>query len=266
MKPGDKVILTINTCGECFYCKDKLPSYCEDTFARTWSGRRSDQTTTLKDASGRPIHGNFFGQSSFSKLALVNKSTLVKVPQETNLKLFAPLGCGIQTGSGVIFNTLDLQPGDSVAISGCGAVGLSGVMAAKERGAAIIIAVDLNQERLAIAKQLGATHTVNGKDGDVVKQINQICPLPAGVKYTFDTSAVPKVIESMIAVTGRKGKTVVVGATPFDQKVSIQPLEFLNMGKHFIGSVEGDSYPPEVSYFPWYTSIDRSVVATDIRS
>ena len=183
------------------------------------------------------------------------------MPQETDLKLFAPLGCGIQTGSGVIFNTLNLQPGDSIAISGCGAVGLSGVMAAKERGASIIIAVDLNSERLAIAKKLGATHAVNSRDGNTVKLINEICPLPAGVKYTFDTSAVPKVIESMIAVTGRKGKIVVVGATPFDQKISIQPLEFLNMGKHFIGSVVGDSYPPEVSLA---TSMHPSATSTDI--
>lgn len=123
-------------------------------------------------------------------------------------------------------------------------------MAAKVRGAATIIAIDLNEERLAVAKELGATHTINSKDGDVVQQIHQILPHPAGLKYAFDTTAVPKVIESMIEATGVRGKTVVVGATPFDQTVAIQPMNFLNMGKHFIGSVEGDSYPPEVSRTP----------------
>ncbi len=169
------------------------------------------------------------------------------MPQETNLKLFAPLGCAIQTGSGVVLNTLNVQQHDSVAVSGCGAVGMSAIMAAKERKAAIIVAIDLSEERLAIAKQLGATHTINGRNGDVVQQIHQILPLPAGVKYAFDTTAVPKVIESMIEATGIRGKTVVVGATPFEQTIAIQPLKFLNMGKHLIGSVEGDSYPPEVS-------------------
>ena len=127
---------------------------------------------------------------------------------------------------------------------------MSAIMAAKERGAATIIAIDLKEERLAIAKELGATHAINGGDADVVQQIHQICPLPAGVKYAFDTTAIPKVIESMIKATGVRGKTVVVGATPFDKTIAIQPLKFLNMGKHFIGSVEGDSYPPEVSSFP----------------
>lgn len=172
---------------------------------------------------------------------------MVKVPQQTNLKLFAPLGCGIQTGSGVVLNTLNLQKGDSLAVSGCGAVGMSAIMAAKERGATPIIAIDLNEERLAIAKELGATHSINGGNGDVVSQIHQICPLPAGVKYAFDTTAVPRIIESMVEATGMRGKTVVVGATPLDKTIAIQPLKFLNMGKHFIGSVEGDSYPPEVS-------------------
>ena len=201
----------------------------------------------MRGADGNPIHGNFFGQSSFSSFAVANRSTIIKVPEETDLKLLAPLGCGIQTGTGVVFNTLNLQHGDSLAVSGCGAVGMSAIMAAKVREAATIIAIDLNEERLTIAKELGATHTINSKDGDMMQQILQILPHPSGLKYAFDTTAVPKVIESMIEATGVRGKTVVVGATPLDQTVAIQPMKFLNMGKHFIGSVEGDSYPPEVS-------------------
>lgn len=247
VKPGDKVILTINTCGACFNCEQKLPGYCEEAQLRTFSGRRPDQSTTLRDANGTPIHGNFGGQSSFSRLAIANRATMVKVPPQTNLRLFAPLGCGIQTGSGVVLNTLNLPPGESLAVSGCGAVGMSAIMAAKVRGAIPIIAIDLNEERLVIAKEVGATHTINGGDGDVVQQIHRICPLPAGVRYAFDTTAVPKVIESMIEATGMRGKTVVVGATPLDKAVAIQPLRFLNMGKQLIGSVVGDSYPPEVS-------------------
>lgn len=247
VKPGDKVILTFDSCGSCFNCKQKLPGYCEEAPTRGWSGQRSDQTTTYRTSDGKPIHGNFIGQSTFSRFAILNRSTIIKVPQQTDLKLFAPLGCGIQTGSGAVLNTLDLQHGDSLIVSGCGAVGMSAIMAAKERKAAIIIAVDLKEERLALAKELGATHSINGNDGDVVQQVRQICPLPAGVKYAFDTTGVPQVIESMIEATGVRGRTVVVGATPYDKTVAIQPMKFLNLGKQFIGSVEGDSYPPEVS-------------------
>jgi aryl-alcohol dehydrogenase len=166
------------------------------------------------------------------------------------LRLFAPLGCGVQTGSGVLLNTLKLQKGDSIAISGCGAVGMSAIMMAKERKAANIIAIDLSDERLKLAGELGATHCINSGDPEstVAEMIHRL--LPNGVQYAFDTTAVPQVIESMIESTGIRGKTVVVGATPFDKTIRIQPLKFLNMGKHFIGSVEGDSYPPEVSSAP----------------
>lgn len=172
---------------------------------------------------------------------------MIRVAPETDIKLFAPLGCGIQTGTGVVWNTLNVQQGDSLIVSGCGAVGMSAIMAAKQRGAQVIIAVDINQERLAMAKELGATHVLDGMDKDLIQRIRTICPLPAGVRHGFDTTAVPEVIEKMIDATGVRGQTVVVGATPLDKKVGIQPLEFLNMGKRFIGSVEGESYPPEVS-------------------
>ena len=215
--------------------------------SRTWGGLRPDGSFTLKTTERKPIHGNFFGQSSFSRLALVNRNCIVKVPQGTNLKLFAPLGCGIQTGSGVAFNTLSIQPGDTFIVAGCGAVGISAIMAAKSRGASIIIAVDIKEERLTLAKEVGATHSFDGREEGLVQKVHALCPLPAGVRYAFDTTGNPEVIESMIEATGLRGKTVVVGATPQDKFVRIQPLKFLDMGKHFIGSVEGESYPPEVS-------------------
>ena len=246
VQPGDKVILSFNPCRECNNCKIKLPSYCDDMRPRNWLGIRPDKSFTMKSTDAKPIHGNFFGQSSFSRLAIVNESCLVKVPQDTDLKLFAPLGCGIQTGYGVMTNVLDIQPGDSVIISGCGAVGMSAIMAAKIRGAGIIVAVDIQDKRLSIAKDIGATHVLNGGDKDLIDQVRGICPLPAGFKYAFDTTAVPSVIEDMIEAVGVRGKTVVVGATPPDKTVSIQPLRFLDMGKQFIGSCEGESYPPEV--------------------
>lgn len=247
VQPGEKVILSFNQCRQCNNCKLKLPGYCDDMRPRTWLGLRPDQSFTLKGADGKSIYGNFFGQSSFSRIAIANKSCLVKVPPETDLKLFAPLGCGIQTGYGVIVNVLKVQAGDSVIISGCGAVGMSAIMAAKGRAAGTIGAVDIQESRLSLARDLGATHTLNSADDSLIEQIREICPLPAGVKYAFDTTAVPKVIENMIEAVGVRGKTVVVGATPYDKTISIQPLKFLDMGKQFIGSVGGESYPPEVS-------------------
>lgn len=255
VRPGDKVILSYNSCRECDNCKLNLPGYCDHMRSRTWLGLRPDQSFTLKKSTTaadgqqeqKPIYGNFFGQSSFSRLAVVNKACLIKVSPETDLRRFAPLGCGVQTGYGVAVNVLNIQPGDSFIVSGCGAVGLSAIMAAKARGAKIIIAVDLQDERLAIAKDLGATHVVNGAREDLIQQIRDVAPLPVGVKYALDTTAVPKVIENMIEAVGVRGKVVIVGATPPDKFVKIQPLQFLDAGKQLIGSVGGESYPAEVS-------------------
>ncbi len=241
--------MSFNPCGTCGNCAEKLPGYCDTGRARNWVGTRPDESFTLKTADGKPVYGNFFGQSSLSQLALVHRNCIIKVAPKTDLKLFAPLGCGIQTGAGVVNNTCDVQKGDSLIVSGCGAVGMSAIMAAKARSAAVIIAVDIKDSRLSLAKELGATHVLNGEEEDLVAQVHAICPLPAGVKFAFDTSGVPRAIESMIEATGVRGKTVVVGATPPDKKISFQPLSFLDMGKHFFGSVEGESFPPEVSRY-----------------
>ena len=239
--------MSFNPCGECENCKEKLPGYCFMVRPRNWAGTRPDGSfTLLESGSGNPIYGNFFGQSSFARLAIVNRNCIVEVPRSTKLELFAPLGCGIQTGLGVVNNTCNLRRGESLIVAGCGAVGLSAIMAAKARGAAVIIAVDIKDSRLALAEELGATHTVNGEDEHFEEKVRMICPPPTGVKYAFDTSGVPKVIESMIEVTGLRGKVVIVGATPLHQNISVQPLPFLDMGKSLVGSVEGESYPLEV--------------------
>jgi Zn-dependent alcohol dehydrogenase len=159
----------------------------------------------------KELYSSFFGQSSFASLAIVHRSSLVKVKDDTNLALFAPLGCGLQTGAGAILNTLDVQPGKTVAIFGTGSVGMSAVMAAKIRGAKEIIAIDLQQSRLDLAKSLGATATILGSDPDIISKLQEISP-PNGVNYALDCSGVPAVIETMIKCLGTRGRAASVGA------------------------------------------------------
>jgi Zn-dependent alcohol dehydrogenase len=159
----------------------------------------------------KAVYSSFFGQSSFARLATVHKSSIVKAPTDAKLELFALLGCGLQTGAGAILNTLNVQSGKTVAIFGVGSVGMSAVMAAKLRGAKEIIAVDLQQGRLDLAKRLGATQTLLGNDADLVSKIQQICP-PNGVNYAVDCSGVPKVVETMIECLGTRGRAATVGA------------------------------------------------------
>jgi Zn-dependent alcohol dehydrogenase len=198
------------------------------------------------------IFSTFFGQSSFARHTLVHRSCAVVVPADTDLALYAPLGCGMQTGAGAVLNALDVKRGSSVAVFGVGSVGMAAVMAAaKLRGAGTVIAVDLQPERLELAKRLGATHGVVGGGEDVVEQIRAICP-PVGVDYAVDCTGVPAVIRTMIDCLGTKGRAATVGAPGFGKSVSVDVMGHLTYGKEYVGCCEGDSLPSEVSAFESY--------------
>lgn len=154
---------------------------------------------------------HYFGQSSFARLTIANRSSIVKVAPDTDLALWAPLGCGLQTGAGCVLNTLNVQEGDTIAVFGVGSVGMSAVMAANIRKAKEIIAVDLQQSRLDLAKKLGATQTLLGNDPDLLEKIREMAP-PNGVNYAVDCSGVPKVVEVMVDCLGTRGKGASVGA------------------------------------------------------
>lgn len=180
-----------------------------------FGGTRTDGSATVSNKSG-DMYGSFFGQSSFSRLTVANESSVVKVAPDTDLALCAPLGCGFQTGAGAVLNTLNVQPGSSVAVFGVGGVGMSAIMAAKIRNAEIIIAVDLQQSRLDLAKQLGATHTLIGTDAELVDKIRKITP-SNGVKFAVDCSGAPAVVSSMVQALGIRGKAASVGSPSVGQ-------------------------------------------------
>ncbi|MGW0763318.1 alcohol dehydrogenase catalytic domain-containing protein, partial [Streptomyces sp. NPDC002814] len=159
--PGDHVLLSFTSCGGCRNCRGGHPAYCA-----TWlplnliGGRRADGSSTVS-RGGEPLGGHFFGQSSFAERALADERSLVKVDADVPLDSIAPLGCGVQTGVGAVWNVLKPVTGSTVVVLGAGAVGLSAVMAAALTPATTIIAVDKVGERLSLAKELGATHTVD---------------------------------------------------------------------------------------------------------
>jgi Zn-dependent alcohol dehydrogenase len=191
----------------------------------------------------------FFGQSSFARHTLVHKSCCVRVPASTTpdqLALYAPLGCGMQTGAGAVLNALRVTRGSSVAVFGVGSVGMAAVMAASRiAGAGVVIAVDLQAGRLELATRLGATHAVVGGKG-VVERVRAVCP-PNGVDFAVDCTGVPGVIRDMIDCLGTRGRGATVGAPGFGKCVSVDVMEHLTYGKEYVGCCEGDSLPVEVS-------------------
>ncbi|KXX81036.1 Aryl-alcohol dehydrogenase [Madurella mycetomatis] len=244
---GDKVLLSFSHCETCAACTSGHPAYCHSFNDRNFGGARPDGSASMfasKDGK-EGMYSTFFGQSSFARHTLVHRSSVVKVPQDTDLALYASLGCGMQTGAGAVLNTLDVKPGSSVAVFGVGSVGMAAVMAAaKIRGAKTVIAVDLQESRLELAKKLGATHSVVGSAKDVVEQVRQIAP-PNGVNFAVDCTGVPAVIKTMIDCLGTRGRAATVGAPGPGRCVQVDVMEHLTYGKEYVGCCEGDSLPKE---------------------
>ena len=260
IRPGDAVLMSFNSCGHCTTCNKDTPAYCMHMLQLNFGGTRLDGSHTLHSSNGELLYSNYFGQSSFSSLAVVNNRCLVKVSNEAPLDLYAPLGCGLQTGAGAILNTLNMSPGASVAVFGTGSVGMAAIMAAKMRKANIIIGIDIDEVRLEIARNLGATHCLNGSDPDIANQIRKICD-GDGVQYAVDCTGIAIIIERMIDSLAILGKAATVGAPAPGTKVSLDVFSHLTKGRQYIGCNQGDSVPQQVcKCFLIYTT------ATDIAS
>lgn len=164
---------------------------------------------------------------------------MVKVDKDVDLALLGPLGCGIQTGSGTVLNKLRPAFGTSIAVYGCGAVGLSAIMAAKIAGCKDIIAIDVHDNRLELAKELGATLALNGKHVDVVKEIKEATG--GGTHYAVETTGVPPVVRQSLHALRPLGVSAIVGVTP-EMNVDVHN-DIMAEGKAMVGVIEGDAVP-----------------------
>jgi len=235
---GDHVLMTFNSCGHCASCHHDAPTYCHEFFGYNFGGSRPDGSSPLsKDRE--VIHGNFFGQSSFATHAICHEMNIIKVRPDLPLEGLAPLACGVQTGAGAVINVLRPGPGNSLAVFGTGSVGLSAIMAARLTGVTTIIGVDLNDNRLALARQLGATHTINAKD-DVGEAISMLTGV--GVDFSFETTANAKVIRQAIDCLAPRGTCGIVGASNVGTEVTFDELHIMTGGRSIRGIVEGDSH------------------------
>ena len=237
---GDHVALTFHSCGHCRSCLKGEPTYCMNFYSLNFGGGREDGTTALTDKSGA-VHDHFFGQSSFATYAVANQRNVVKVPKDVPLELLGPLGCGIQTGAGAVLNALKVRPGESLAVFGAGAVGLSAIMAAKAAGVTTIIAIDVVPARLELAKELGASHAVNSKEKNVVEEIQKITD--GGVNYSLEATGIPAVLRQAVDALGVRGTCGFVGAPALGTEAKFDVNSMMLPGKKLIGIIEGDSVP-----------------------
>ncbi|WP_234537886.1 NAD(P)-dependent alcohol dehydrogenase [Streptomyces shenzhenensis] len=237
--PGDHVVLSFTSCGTCRNCHGGHPAYCT-----TWlplnliGGRRADGTATVS-RDGKPLGGHFFGQSSFAERALVAERSLVKVDPDVPLESIAPLGCGVQTGVGAVWNVLEPAAGSTIVVLGAGAVGLSAVMAAALTPATTIIAVDRLAGRLELAREVGATHTVDATREDVPEAVRRLTR-GAGADGVVETTGNVGVLRQGVDALAARGTLVVVGAPPFGTEVPLD-VNGLLAGKRIVGLTLGDA-------------------------
>ncbi|MBV9262605.1 MAG: NAD(P)-dependent alcohol dehydrogenase [Pseudolabrys sp.] len=241
-KTGDHVLMCYPWCGECPNCRSQRQSYCLSVAELKMGGRRVDGSTT-HSMRGSPVYSAFFQQSSFGTYTIANERFAVKLRNDAPLDVVCALACGGQTGAGAVLNVMQPKSGDGFAVFGAGAVGLCGMMAAKIAGCDPIIAIDIHEHRLALARELGATHTINhaGRD-DVVAEIRKITSV--GVRYSLETSAVPSVLREAIDCTMPAGTCILLGSARRGSETSIE-MPFLQNGRTVRGVIQGDSIPQD---------------------
>lgn len=239
---GDHVVLSWGRgCGRCTNCLRGEQAYCDDMGRVSFGCARLEDGSVALRRDDEPVHSHFIMQSSFATHAVVPARHAVKVDPDLPIELLGPLGCGVLTGAGAVWDALQVRPGASIAIFGVGAVGLSAVMAAQVAGATTIIAIDQNQERLELATELGATHVIDASgEGSVSDAIQGIAP--GGVDHSIEATGAPDVLRTAVEALRLRGECVLVGAAPFGTEVTLDVFSIL-LGRSLRGCVVGDLVP-----------------------
>ncbi|MGW8815914.1 NAD(P)-dependent alcohol dehydrogenase [Gordonia terrae] len=248
--PGNKVLISYDSCGQCSRCSGGHRSYCENFGPLNAAGSRLDGSTTVT-IDGAPVFSSFFGQSSFAHHAIASAENVVVVDDDVDLLAAAPMGCGFQTGAGAVVNVLRPDETSSVVVFGTGGVGMAAIMAAHALGVPTVIAVDLAEDRRALALEVGATHALDGAAEDIVAQIVEITG--GGATHALDTTAVPAVISNALTALTALGTLVTVGVGM--PEVTINVMDLIGSGKTLRGCIEGDANPADLipQLLRWHT-------------
>src|SRR5580692_11603405 len=220
VKPGDHVITCLSVfCGECEYCTTGHTNLCDNTEVKLLPG----VARRLK-WKGEVLH-QAFNLSVFAEQMLVHEHAVVKINKEIPLDRAALVGCGVMTGVGAVFNAAKVEPGATVAVIGCGGVGLSAVNGAALAGAERIIAIDTVPSKLELAREMGATDTINASNVDPVEQIRELTG--GGVHYSFEALGTKATAEQAFGMLRPGGTATIIGMVPFGVKIELHGYDFL---------------------------------------
>ena len=249
---GDKILMSYAACGQCASCNAGEPAYCWHHMEMNFSTNRYrggeccapsalDWPEDKKSIEKSAVHGAFFQQSSFATHAIATEGNIVRVPADTDLTIFAPLGCGFQTGAGAIFNTLRPRVGAGVVVFGVGNVGLAAIAAARCEGAGTILAIDPNKKRHSLARKFGADGAFLPEDAtaEILKEM-----LGGGADICLDTTGRPQVLRAAVDILAPRGVAGLIGGSPLGTEISLDMTHLL-FGRTVRGILQGDSRPKD---------------------
>jgi len=241
LSPGDHVVLSwVPACGRCRYCRRGRPAQCQLAAEVVAPGGVLHDGTSRLRIGGEPAY-HYLGVSSFAERAVVPESGAIRVRQDAPLELAALVGCAVATGVGAVRNTAGVPPGSSVAVIGCGGVGLSCVQGARLAGAARIVAVDVVADKLTVARRLGATDVLHADGRPVAAALRAL--VPEGLDYVFDAIGKIDTTEQAIAALGLGGSAVVVGLPPAGRQARFDPLALAEADQRILGCNYGSITP-----------------------
>ncbi len=225
VKPGDHVVTCLSVfCGVCENCTTGRPNLCLDTDVKLPPGKAERFEWEKPDQ----LH-TFTNLSSFAEQMLVHENAIVKIRKDMPLDRAALIGCGVMTGFGAAVNTAQVKYGETVAVIGCGGVGMAAINGAHVAGAGRIIAVDTNPVKLQLATKIGATEVINPADGDPVERIKELTG--GGVHHAIECLGLKETAEQSFAMLGIGGTATLVGMVPFGQKIELHGFDFLRERK-----------------------------------
>lgn len=251
VKPGDHVILSfVPNCGHCYSCETGKPQLC-DTHART-PGKLFDNTSRLHTLEGKDLT-HMAKVACFAEYVVVPETGCVPAPAEIGFAQLALIGCSVTTGVGAAVFNAQVSPGDSVAVIGCGGVGLNIIQGARLAGATTVVAIDVREAALEFATSFGATHTVDARTPDVVSQVQQITDGGAHLAFeAFGSGATTKLAVDLLR---KAGTAVIVGLAPVGETAAIEPTMLTRQEKTIRGCYYGSSRPRQdmPRILDWYS-------------
>jgi len=242
----------VPSCGHCLPCSEGRPALCEPAAQTNTAGTLLSGHRRLSD-HGHDIN-HHLGVSAFAEYATVSRRSLVKIDKDLPLTEAALFGCAVLTGVGAVVNTAQVKPGTSAAVVGLGGVGLAALLGAVASGASNIVAIDLDDEKLKLAKELGATHVFNARMEGCVEAVKEATK--GGVDYGFDLAGSIPALETAFRVTRRGGVTVTAGLPHPDKRFQLPPVQLVGEERTLKGSYIGTCVP--VRDIPRYISLYKA--------